>query len=425
MVDVEQQQQPSADKPRSSTNDDFHGFALYKFKARRPNNGDTQKKQNDDEKVDGGVSSKGASEETGEDSVADFLRKEATTNNDFSLSLLSTNLSGEQETELRTFMAKRLTRGPLYSGSGHISTLEEFFPDQSAICYYCLLRGGKETGEEDNKSQQMDSLEYGSYLSKDYVICLVSGGKSGLDLFQKELDEYSKGLLPSIDRYCESQDVQESFKHLEEWYDENVKFVCRCTSMLKEHLASIIQLGLLGGKLQVDNEDTRMQKDFKMFVDACSTANVLDSLNGTKKNTEDLAECFAIIPMEIVLKTDGIVCSLSNKVTTRFCREWTKTMMSGEVDNPVFLRQVIENYKLRVNHDMNTLRRLLRQAEMDHYALYRSYVFLLKSGNGPILLRNTTLEAHALASEDTLNIIKALEEYIEENKQFGIEALSE
>ena len=35
MVDVEQQQQSSADKPRSSKNDDFHGFALYKFKARR------------------------------------------------------------------------------------------------------------------------------------------------------------------------------------------------------------------------------------------------------------------------------------------------------------------------------------------------------------------------------------------------------
>ena len=35
-------------------------------------------------------------------------------------------------------------------------------------------------------------------------------------------------------------------------------------------------------------------------------------------------------------------------VTTRFCREWAKTMLSDAVDNPVFLRQVIENYKLRV-----------------------------------------------------------------------------
>lgn len=64
-----------------------------------------------------------------------------------SLSLLSTNLSGEQETELRKFMAKRLARGTVYSGSGNISTLEDFFPDESAVCYYCFLRGGKENEE--------------------------------------------------------------------------------------------------------------------------------------------------------------------------------------------------------------------------------------------------------------------------------------
>lgn len=59
------------------------------------------------------------------------------------------------------------------------------------------------------------------------------------------------------------------------------------------------------------------------------------------------------------------------------------------------------------------------------FMFFRSYVFLLKCGNGPILLRNTTLEARALLSEDTLNIIRVLEEYIEENDKFGIEALSE
>ena len=63
--------------------------------------------------------------------------------------------------------------------------------------------------------------------------------------------------------------------------------------------------------------------------------------------------------------------------------------------------------------------------QFQYFLYFRSYVFLLKCGNGPILLRNTTLEAHALCSEDTLNIIKVLEEYIEENDQFGIEALSE
>ena len=59
------------------------------------------------------------------------------------------------------------------------------------------------------------------------------------------------------------------------------------------------------------------------------------------------------------------------------------------------------------------------------FMFFRSYVFLLKCGNGPILLRNATLEANALCSEDTLNIIKVLEEYIVENDNFGIEALAE
>lgn len=423
MADKEQKADEIEIKAKKPT--DFHGFALYTFKARRPNSADVAR--NGGDSGDGGVSSKAV-----EGNVADFLRKEATSNYDFSLSLLSTNLSGEQETELRKFMAKRLARGTVYSGSGNISTLEDFFPDESAVCYYCFLRGGKEDDEGCSDHHDADSPEFGSFLSSDYVVCLLSGGKSGLDLFQKELDDYSNGLLPYIENYIssESQDVQESFKHLESWYDDNIRFVCRCTHLLKEDLASLVQLGLLGGKLQVESDDNRLKHDLKMFVNACSTAtfNALGIAQDTSKvkETESLAcKCAAAIPTKLVLKTNGVEYSLDNKVTTRFCREWAKTLLTDTEDNPVFLRQVIENYKLRVNHDMNTLKRLLRQAETDHYALYRSYVFLLKCGNGPILLRNATLEARALCSEDALNIIQVLEEFIEENNQFGIEALSE
>ena len=73
-----------------------------------------------------------------------------------SLSLLSTNLSGEQETELRTFMAKRLARGTVYSGNGNINVLENVFPGDSALCYYCLLRGGKESGDSIEQQDMYD-----------------------------------------------------------------------------------------------------------------------------------------------------------------------------------------------------------------------------------------------------------------------------
>lgn len=79
--------------------DDFYGFALYTFKARRygatnfiqflflsliicnfrPNSAEVDRNENGADDEDGGVTSKAVAE----GSVADFLRKEATSNNDF------------------------------------------------------------------------------------------------------------------------------------------------------------------------------------------------------------------------------------------------------------------------------------------------------------------------------------------------------
>ena len=46
-------------------------------------------------------------------------------------------------------------------------------------------------------------------------------------------------------------------------------------------------------------------------------------------------------------------------------------MLTGDPKNPEYLRQVIEDCKLRTIQDLNNLKRLVRQAESDHYALYR------------------------------------------------------
>ena len=94
-----------ADEPNTEENnepkrDDFYGFALYTFKARRyspkqvihslypllivcnfrPNSAEVDRNKNGEDDEDGGVTSKAVA---AEGSVADFLRKEATSNNDF------------------------------------------------------------------------------------------------------------------------------------------------------------------------------------------------------------------------------------------------------------------------------------------------------------------------------------------------------
>lgn len=52
-------------------------------------------------------------------------------------------------------------------------------------------------------------------------------------------------------------------------------------------------------------------------------------------------------------------------------------------------------------------------------------MFFFKCGNGFILFRNVILEVYVFCFDDIFNIIKVLEEYIEENDNFGIKVLVE
>jgi len=35
--------------------------------------------------------------------------------------------------------------------------------------------------------------------------------------------------------------------------------------------------------------------------------------------------------------------------STKFCKDWANTMLKGDISDPIFLREVVENYKLRVS----------------------------------------------------------------------------
>lgn len=62
---------------------------------------------------------------------------------------------------------------------------------------------------------------------------------------------------------------------------------------------------------------------------------------------------------------------------------------------------------------------------MGIFCFFRLYVFFFKCGNGFILFRNVILEVYVFCFDDIFNIIKVLEEYIEENDNFGIKVLVE
>ncbi|EDO48037.1 predicted protein [Nematostella vectensis] len=223
-----------------------------------------------------------------------------------SLSLLSTDLTGEQDTELRTFIAKRLAKGTVYSGSGIVAVVDNVMPDGSGCqCYYCLLRGDKEV--ENDSDEMVDVMNLGGYLSKDFVVCFVADLKLELQLFQLELNKYSLELLPELMTPIESLDVKEQFGHLKDWYQENINCFCRCVKLLDDKLPLLIHCGLSRVNVEVQSTYSQAKKDIELFLEACSTVDVSD--NSTLETEGDSSKSSQQVIVNVV---DG-KCTFSSE----------------------------------------------------------------------------------------------------------------
>lgn len=136
--------------------------------------------------------------------------------------------------------------------------------------------------------------------------------------------------------------------------------------------------------------------------------------------------------------------------STDFANNWSKAMLSiaPSPSKPFALKKVIKSIKLKVwtwqQHDIatticflqiiqdiNSLKRLLKEAESSYYALYklvmslpvitpshltclsltRCFTFLQESGNKDVLLRCSYMEARTQNETATLEIIATLKEF--------------
>ncbi|KAL2297777.1 hypothetical protein Nmel_016341 [Mimus melanotis] len=93
---------------------------------------------------------------------------------DFSLSLLDTNLPAEAETELRSFIAKRLTKGALFEGMGNVASVGLSIPEGKVGCYYCRF--------QQESLLEMATLE-SDINAPEYVVCFLGGSEKGLELY--------------------------------------------------------------------------------------------------------------------------------------------------------------------------------------------------------------------------------------------------
>ncbi|XP_051653653.1 protein Njmu-R1 [Manacus candei] len=318
---------------------------------------------------------------------------------DFSLTLLDTNLPAEAETELRGFIAKRLTKGALFEGMGSVASVGLSIPESKVGCYYCRF-------------QQENLLEMGTLESDtnapEYVVCFLGGSEKGLELFRLELDKYIQSLKINLD--LEQKNLESCVSpYLRSWFEDAICPIQRVVQLFQDKLASLLHAALSYTPVEVKNADERTEKDISRFLAAAS-------LQGLVQEGTMTSLCIAMTEEQhksLVIDCSAAQPQLHNAGSNRFCEDWMQAFVNGaEGGNPFLFRQILENFKLKAIQDINNLKRFIRQAEMNHYALFKCYLFLKNCGSGDILLKIVKVE-HAEMPE-ARNVVTVLEEFMRE-----------
>ncbi|XP_051889090.1 protein Njmu-R1 isoform X2 [Pristis pectinata] len=332
---------------------------------------------------------------------SDTFPKETMSQEDLSLSLLASNLSVMAETELRTFMVKRLSKGTLFAGMGTIVAVDLSIAEQPVACYYCLLHQDQPPGAQGDKLESEDVVT-------DYVLCFLGSTEKSLELFRIELDKYAQGLQLYL---CAKADAAElhTQPYLSSWYDDAVLYVQRVVQLFQDRLSILLRAALSHTPVEVKGADNKIKQAVERFLCAAS-------LQGLMQEDTQASLCKAMAEEQqkaIVIDCSGSTPSFENAVSNKFCEDWIPSFLNGlESRNPFLIRQILENFKLKAIQDMNSLKRYIQQAEMNNYALFKCFVFLKNCGNGDVLLRNVKVEH--MEMPDARSVVKVLEEFMYE-----------
>nr|XP_009936718.1 PREDICTED: protein Njmu-R1 [Opisthocomus hoazin] len=278
---------------------------------------------------------------------------ETPSSQDFSLSLLDTNLPAEAETELRSFIAKRLTKGALFEGMGNVASMGLSIPEHKVGCYYCRF--------QKENLLEMATLE-SDISAPEYVVCFLGGSEKGLELFRLELDKYIQSLKINLD--LEQKSLETSVNpYLRSWFENAICPIQRVVQLFQEKLAFLLHAALSYTPVEVKNADERTEKDISRFLAAAS-------LQGLVQEGTMTSLCIAMTEEQhksMIVDCSGPQPQLHNAGSNRFCEDWMHAFVNGaEGGNPFLFRQILENFKLKAIQDINNLKSLLKIVKVEH-----------------------------------------------------------
>ncbi|XP_028674707.1 protein Njmu-R1 [Erpetoichthys calabaricus] len=315
---------------------------------------------------------------------------------DSSVILIDTNLPSQAEPDVQSHISKRLGKGTLLFGIGSTATLELSIPEKVIGCYHCLFQQDKHGAEEDKTLL-------------NYVVCFLGSTEKGLELFRVELDGYVQE-LPSSLILQESDTKTEIGIYVSSWYEDSIMYIHRVVLLAQEKISSLLHAALRRTPVNVLGADDKTKQDIERFLNAASVHGLAqEDVSSTLSCGESVVE-----PQKgLLIDCSQLQPTFLNEGKNRFCEEWSQAFLnSAEGGNAFLLRQILENFKLKAIQDLNNLKRLVRQAETSHYALYRCYTFLQNCGNGDVLLQNVKVEYAEMPEAGS--IVQVLEEFSQE-----------
>ncbi|KAE8577456.1 hypothetical protein XENTR_v10004574 [Xenopus tropicalis] len=270
-----------------------------------------------------------------EDGSSASLSGDAACTDDFSLSLVDTNLPSESELELRSFVSKRLSRGALFEGMGNVASVELSSTEYSMGCFYCLLQEDK-VGEAAEAELSAPPPEY--------IVCFLAGSEKGLDLFRLELDKYAEALKAKLDPQMSNLET-DIRPHLCSWFEASVQPIQRVVHLFQEKLAYLLHAALSYTPVEVRNADDRTQGDISRFLG-------MAGLQGLVQEGTMASLCVAMTEEEqraLIVDCSDSQPQILHAVSNKFCEDWMQIVThSPDGGNPFLFRQRLENFKLKV-----------------------------------------------------------------------------
>ncbi|RUS78112.1 hypothetical protein EGW08_014120 [Elysia chlorotica] len=379
--------------------------------------------------------------------------------NSQNLNVIATNLIAAAEIDLRKSLSSWLSKDTALPRKGRFATMGlnlESEYSSSAICYSSVIESpGADPLDFDTVSQDGSGDYDGN--RQLFVVSFISFQDSSLDLFRVEFDQYIQGLVPLLDKElfvaCQAPSLSESSSnnsassgrpptfpdlsqlgtgiqtYLEQWPTTVLGYLTRTLQFMGADIEHLIYAALSNASLQISGTTKEMEEDIRRFFRCCSLSSLVEQLQADSSShksvtgSTDSAELWQLQApiISLAFKSEQELSQDSNsgraimspQRSCTFCKNAADKLMSLDSYNMTKIRDFLESIKLAFVHNLNKLKRFLKQAEVDYYALYGSLCYLKKCGCGELLMQYVKLDGES----ETLSVLSALEIFITDMKQ--------